>query len=360
MRVPGLFALLLGLAGCPEAPSAGGPDAATAPGLDAAGAGMDAGAPAGEDAGPDAALALADAAAAGQDATTPADAAATPRDAGAPADAGNPKLSLGACWKDPGCQRALVVCHGGDWNTGSRPFLSLPAFEEAVKDGADAIEIDVRVTKDGVPVVVHSSPFEYYESLDCGGKKVEEMTAAQVTSCHLGTSTERVQRFGDVLDWARGKLLIEADVKLTADVAAAIAEIVARGATDRAFILADEGELNGPIRGFASWEQVSYVGDVGAGAEIAPASAAAPSQHAFMLELDRSYADATQAQVSDAVKSVVHPAGLKAYTSSDQWTATVQNHLDIYAAGFDAILSYDCRNGVDAARQVNQQRGLGP
>lgn len=46
-----------------------------------------------------------------------------------------------------------VIAHRGA--SGSAPENTLPAFELAVRQGADAIELDVRLTRDGVPVVLH-------------------------------------------------------------------------------------------------------------------------------------------------------------------------------------------------------------
>ena len=48
---------------------------------------------------------------------------------------------------------ALVVAHRGAW--GAAPQNSPAAFEQAIADGADAIELDVRRTADGRIVVVH-------------------------------------------------------------------------------------------------------------------------------------------------------------------------------------------------------------
>jgi glycerophosphoryl diester phosphodiesterase len=46
-----------------------------------------------------------------------------------------------------------VIAHRGA--SGAAPENTLPAFELAVRQGADAIELDVRLTRDGVPVVLH-------------------------------------------------------------------------------------------------------------------------------------------------------------------------------------------------------------
>ena len=51
-----------------------------------------------------------------------------------------------------------VIAHRGA--SGSAPENTLPAFELAVRQGADALELDVRLTADGVPVVLHDSTLE--------------------------------------------------------------------------------------------------------------------------------------------------------------------------------------------------------
>jgi glycerophosphoryl diester phosphodiesterase len=50
-------------------------------------------------------------------------------------------------------ERARVIAHRGAWNPA--PQNSLAAFEQAIADGADAIELDVRRSADNRLVVVH-------------------------------------------------------------------------------------------------------------------------------------------------------------------------------------------------------------
>jgi len=51
--------------------------------------------------------------------------------------------------------RRLVIAHRGA--SAYAPENTIPAFRLAVEQGADAIELDVRVTSDGVPVVLHDA-----------------------------------------------------------------------------------------------------------------------------------------------------------------------------------------------------------
>ena len=52
----------------------------------------------------------------------------------------------------------LVIAHRG--SSAEAPENTLPAFEAAVRRGADAIELDVRLTADGAPVVVHDATLD--------------------------------------------------------------------------------------------------------------------------------------------------------------------------------------------------------
>lgn len=51
------------------------------------------------------------------------------------------------------CVPPQVVAHRGV--TGEVPENTIPAFEQAIQVGADGVELDVRLTSDGVPVVFH-------------------------------------------------------------------------------------------------------------------------------------------------------------------------------------------------------------
>ena len=51
-----------------------------------------------------------------------------------------------------------VIAHRG--SSAEAPENTLPAFEAAVRRGADAIELDVRLTADGAPVVIHDATLD--------------------------------------------------------------------------------------------------------------------------------------------------------------------------------------------------------
>jgi glycerophosphoryl diester phosphodiesterase len=61
----------------------------------------------------------------------------------------NPLLDLDA---------RLVIAHRGA--SADAPENTLPAFEAAIQRGADAFELDVRLTADGAPVVIHDDTLD--------------------------------------------------------------------------------------------------------------------------------------------------------------------------------------------------------
>ena len=83
-------------------------------------------------------------------------------------------------------ERALVWAHRGA--SGYAPENTLAAFQEAIDMGADGIELDVQLTKDGQIVVIHDETVldASYQNLMQGGevvklaKRFEEYESAQI------------------------------------------------------------------------------------------------------------------------------------------------------------------------------------
>jgi glycerophosphoryl diester phosphodiesterase len=105
--------------------------------------------------------------------------------------------------------------HRGGGLTNGKPVAlenALSTFKTAPKRGADVVELDVHVSKDGVPFVIHDGTLD--RTTDCKGP-VADLSAAQLDGCHidsLGTtdvfksapgSTEPVPRLAAVLRWAK-------------------------------------------------------------------------------------------------------------------------------------------------------------
>ncbi len=95
----------------------------------------------------------------------------------------------------------MILAHRGY----SKKFKenTLLAFRKAFEFGADGIELDLRVTKDGTAVVIHDENLESF----CGAqKKVRELTLQELRE--FVSNGERVPTFEEVLKiMPRGKLL---------------------------------------------------------------------------------------------------------------------------------------------------------
>jgi glycerophosphoryl diester phosphodiesterase len=80
---------------------------------------------------------------------------------------------------DPGAR--FVIGHRGA--AGVAPENTLESFDQAVQQGAQALELDVRVTRDGVAVVLHDPTLD--RTTD-GGGPVAQKTLAEVVAADAG------------------------------------------------------------------------------------------------------------------------------------------------------------------------------
>jgi hypothetical protein len=256
--------------------------------------------------------------------------------------------SLSVCWTDATCKRAMIVAHGGDWTPTGAPYGSLAAVTNAYKNGAEAVKIDVRVTKDDVPVVSHSSPFEIYESLDCYGKKIEDMTAAQVTACHFASSSsETFQRLDTMLGYIKGKMVVQLCVKKSSDYARTIAEVLALAAQDFAFI-----EVGSPSDLPALPNSVYYL--VNFESDLSQVDAVMANPRAFMFEMNPS------AEISSLVATKLHPANIRSFTYDSNGGASVAELKGLFDQGFDVVSTNATANNLQARIAVNGARGVTP
>jgi glycerophosphoryl diester phosphodiesterase len=87
-----------------------------------------------------------------------------------------------------------VIAHRGA--SGEYPENTLLAFRRALEQGADGLELDVRVTADGVPVVIHDPTLE--RTTNRRGQ-VGQLSLSQVREAAAGEG-ERVPTLAEVLD----------------------------------------------------------------------------------------------------------------------------------------------------------------
>ena len=272
-----------------------------------------------------------------------------------PVDGPGYRTSLGVCWTDATCARVFAIAHGGAWDVETTPYDSNAAIAAAYADGDDGVKIDVRVTLDNVPVIAHSSPIQVYESTDCANQLIEQMTAAQVTSCHrFPSTTETFQRLDDVLGYLRGRMVVELCVKVVGDFGRTITELHTLGAEDFAFLEINAGDVPTVVPTLPGSDSVYYLVDVATDLSPIDGLLAMHDPHEFMYEIDPSVA------IGTLITDTLHPAGVRAFTYDDTATPTVSELEAYYAAGYDAVSSQSGPNGVQARVMENTTLGVTP
>ena len=113
--------------------------------------------------------------------------------------------------------RLWKVAHRGA--SAELPENTLSAFERAIELGADVIEADVRLTKDGKPLILHDATLDRTTS---GAGPLLALTAAQARKLDAGGGA-RMPTVQEVLELARGRTRVNLDIKEVEAVEAAAA-----------------------------------------------------------------------------------------------------------------------------------------
>lgn len=123
---------------------------------------------------------------------------------------------------------ALTVAHRGD------PYVhrenTLPSVRSALAKGADAVEVDVRVTADGVPVLLHDPSLQ---RLWGHAQAVAGLTADEVAELTGGQLPALQDALAELLRHARGRMLV--DLTCADQAAPARAAVRAAGAQERVY-----------------------------------------------------------------------------------------------------------------------------
>jgi glycerophosphoryl diester phosphodiesterase len=91
----------------------------------------------------------------------------------------------------------------------------MAAFERAVTEGADGVELDVRLDGDGEVVVIHDTTLSRVTG-GRDGRRVDELGRSELAKVDVGRG-ERVPLLAEVLSWARARST-RVNVELKADV----------------------------------------------------------------------------------------------------------------------------------------------
>ena len=106
-----------------------------------------------------------------------------------------------------GKKRIIKIAHRGA--SAYEPENTLRAFEEAIRLGADMIELDVRFSKDREPVVIHDDRLE--RTTD-GFGFVGDKTLAELKTLDAGRG-EKIPTLREVLDITKGRARLVIELK---------------------------------------------------------------------------------------------------------------------------------------------------
>ena len=131
----------------------------------------------------------------------------------------------------------IVVAHRG--NSIRAPENTLASMREAFELGADAVELDLRLTQDGVPVLLHDATVDRTTN---GTGPVSAMTLAEGKELDAGSwkdqryAGEPVPTLTEALEFGRGRGLLLIDAPRTDDIPAMVQAIDAAAMKDEVLI----------------------------------------------------------------------------------------------------------------------------
>jgi glycerophosphoryl diester phosphodiesterase len=210
----------------------------------------------------------------------------------------------------------LAIAHRGD-PIGQREN-TLPAFEAAVHQGADMVELDLRRTRDGVIVVLHDPTLLRLWGVD---RAVGDLDLAQIRE--IGQGDVRVPTLRQVLD----QFTIPFMVDFTGDevVQGALDAIRAADAMDRSLFVT--GHV-GALRAVRALSPEARIGLTWIERASPPLS--------LLCELGVEFWNPHFRLATPARVAAVHDLGMKVST----WTVDEPRHMARMAkAGVDAIVS---------------------
>jgi glycerophosphoryl diester phosphodiesterase len=134
-------------------------------------------------------------------------------------------------------RRPVLVAHRGGIVTAQIPECSLAAIRAASKWGYDAVELDVRRSKDGIPVVFHDNTLR----AACGRDgSISDLTAAEARDTRYLKNQETIATLDDALGLCRklhlGVMLDFKDTRLEADFLQRVRDLVRQHGLDRSTV----------------------------------------------------------------------------------------------------------------------------
>ncbi|MGC9037158.1 MAG: glycerophosphodiester phosphodiesterase [Candidatus Micrarchaeia archaeon] len=206
------------------------------------------------------------------------------------------------------------------------PENTLRSFEEAIKAGVNAIELDIRQTKDKKLVVFHD---EKLERLAGQPGTVGDYTLKQLLGFNILGSKEHVPTLEEALDFIDAKVeRILLEIKEPGSEEAVLKEVKKRKLEDRAIIVSFHEDALENVRKLDSKIQTGLIYATYKGKYRNPIEAALALKASYVLPL---YRFTHTKNVEDA-----HRNGLKVIV----WTINTREEAEEYAKkGVDGIAS---------------------
>lgn len=112
---------------------------------------------------------------------------------------------------DNNTNEVLVIAHRGDWR--NAPENSLQAIENCIDMGVDMVEIDVRLTKDSIPVLMHDKTLDRTTT---GEGEIKDWTLEDLRKLYLKnganhTTHHRIPTLEEALLVSKNQILLNLD-----------------------------------------------------------------------------------------------------------------------------------------------------
>jgi glycerophosphoryl diester phosphodiesterase len=149
--------------------------------------------------------------------------------------------------------RFFVVAHRGA--SGYEPENTLRAVRRALEMGVDAVEVDVRLSRDGVPVVIHD---ETVDRTTNGRGLVRSMSVEELRRLDAGKG-ERIPLLSEVLEEVKGRCALFAELKEVDAAEPALKLVEAAGMLDSVLFISFEQEALAAVKRLAPRSHVGLI-----------------------------------------------------------------------------------------------------
>ncbi|MDR1799684.1 MAG: DUF1080 domain-containing protein [Bifidobacteriaceae bacterium] len=249
-----------------------------------------------------------------------------------------PATSAGGCLPGDDTVRmghtGMVIAHRG--NDAVAPDNTMPAIQQAVDLGSHLFEVDIRYTKDGVPVLLHDSTVNGTTN---GKGNVIDLTLAQVKALRVEYEPAevypdvRIPTLQEVLDYMKGEpgaaMLLEFKDEWPDDMLAKVSDMIKQsGVGDRIIAQSfSKSVLTGLHQLYPELPTMLLVA-------VLPSDPVAAAKAVYAMGINPSYYTVKQTQIN-----ALHAAGLKIFVWTLQQTDDEDKWRTWATLGVDGVIT---------------------